>query len=328
MAMFHGVSALLIAAIACIGTHEVKAEEIVVTNYGVTANSFPYIVAFEKKFFQKAGADVTGIVTTEGGGTTIRNMIGGNLPYGDSSFAAVVQAFQQGADIRIIAATNNTVGELYLGMKPELGAKTLADITGRRLGYTQPKSTTQAVTQVIIDVAGFKQNEVQTLRTGGAGQTIVALENNLIDGALIQEPLWSQHKSEYQEILAAADILPPMAENFALTTTAAMKTKGDFIRGVLLGRKMAIDFMRSNPDESAEIIAKKFDMKPAVIKTALLNMLTPRKGVPYYGNGDFLRPAIDNMAKALIAVGGIDAIPDWSKLIDERFITDELKTKN
>ena len=47
-----------------------SAEEIVVSNYGVSANGMPYAVALEKGFFKAEGANVTGIITSAGGGTT------------------------------------------------------------------------------------------------------------------------------------------------------------------------------------------------------------------------------------------------------------------
>src|SRR6516164_7667028 len=60
----------------------VRAEQIVVSNYGIAANGMPYAVAMEKGFFKQEGADVSGILSSSGGGTTIRNLLGGNLSYG------------------------------------------------------------------------------------------------------------------------------------------------------------------------------------------------------------------------------------------------------
>ena len=43
-----------------------QAEEIVVSNYGVTTNGMPYAVAMAKGFFKQQGADVTGILSSDG----------------------------------------------------------------------------------------------------------------------------------------------------------------------------------------------------------------------------------------------------------------------
>ena len=55
-----------------------QAEDIVVSNYGVSANGMPFAVAMAKGFFKQEGANVTGILTSAGGGTTLRNMLAGN----------------------------------------------------------------------------------------------------------------------------------------------------------------------------------------------------------------------------------------------------------
>ena len=52
------------------GLSAAKAEEIVVSNYGVSANGMPYAIAMEKGFFKEEGANVTGILSSAGGGTT------------------------------------------------------------------------------------------------------------------------------------------------------------------------------------------------------------------------------------------------------------------
>jgi NitT/TauT family transport system substrate-binding protein len=72
------------------------AEQIVVSNYGVAANGMPYAIALKKGFFQQEGADITGILSSSGGGTTVRNLMEGNLPYGEVDLAGTVLAIQQG----------------------------------------------------------------------------------------------------------------------------------------------------------------------------------------------------------------------------------------
>jgi NitT/TauT family transport system substrate-binding protein len=86
-----------------------QAEEIVVSNYGVSANGMPYAVAMEKGFFKEEGANVTGILSSAGGGTTLRNMLAGNAPYAEVNPNAVIAAIQQGADIKFVSDNVLTV---------------------------------------------------------------------------------------------------------------------------------------------------------------------------------------------------------------------------
>jgi NitT/TauT family transport system substrate-binding protein len=58
------------------------AEQISVTHWGVLLYGAPYAVAMERGYFRQAGIDISGIFSSKGGGTTVRNMILGGLPFG------------------------------------------------------------------------------------------------------------------------------------------------------------------------------------------------------------------------------------------------------
>ena len=96
-----------------------SAEEIVVSNYGVTTNGMPYAVAMAKGFFKQQGADVTGILSSDGGGTTVRTLLGGNLAFGEINPTATVIAIQQGADLKIVSDNVQTVAEFIWAVKPD-----------------------------------------------------------------------------------------------------------------------------------------------------------------------------------------------------------------
>ena len=112
-------SGLTALAFVVLSFATVHAEEIVVSNYGVTTNGMPYAVAMAKGFFKQHGADVTGILTSEGGGTTVRTMLGGNLAYGEINPTATVIAIQQGADLKIVSDNVQTVAEFVWAVKPD-----------------------------------------------------------------------------------------------------------------------------------------------------------------------------------------------------------------
>ncbi len=57
------------------------------------------------------------------------------------------------------------------------------------------------------------------------------------------------------------------------------------VRGIILARRKAVEFMRANPKESAQLIAKYYKMDPAVIEKVITNLMDHGtvKGVPYWG---------------------------------------------
>jgi NitT/TauT family transport system substrate-binding protein len=102
------LAAAFFAAVAA-GSH---AEEIAVGNYGVSANGMPFGVALVKGYYKEEGLNITGLISSAGGGTSLRNMLaGGGVPYGEVNPGVVVSAILAGADLRIVSDNVLTVAE-------------------------------------------------------------------------------------------------------------------------------------------------------------------------------------------------------------------------
>src|SRR5215813_1936951 len=91
---------LLLAAVAA--PLPASAEDILVTQYKADPSGAPYGVAIDKGFFKDAGLDITGVVSGEGGGTSVRAVIASSLGYGETSPAGVIAAIDGGQDIKIV----------------------------------------------------------------------------------------------------------------------------------------------------------------------------------------------------------------------------------
>ena len=306
-----------------------SAEEIVVSNYGVTTNGMPYAVAMAKGFFKQQGADVTGILSSDGGGTTVRTLLGGNLAYGEINPTATVTAIQSGADLKIVSDNVQTVAEFIWAVKPDSPIKTAADLKGKKIGYTNPRSTSQALAILVLEKAGLKPEDAELVKTGGFGEGIVALDLGAVDITPIPEPLWSQHQAKYRSVVRASDLLPPLDNVVGVTTAKAAASRGDFIRAVIRARRQAVDFMYANPDESADIIAKAYNLSSQVARSAVRNLLGSheKSGVRYWSAGEINLKAMNEMMRAQKIVGALKTDPDWSKIIDESFLPDDLKRK-
>jgi NitT/TauT family transport system substrate-binding protein len=323
-----GLRLATFALVALLPWRAMSAEQIVVSNYGVAANGMPYAVAVEKGFFKAEGADVSGILSSAGGGTTVRNLMTGHLSFGEIDLAGTVAAIQQGADLKIVSDNVLTVAEFVWAVKPDSPIKTIKDLKGKKIGYTNPRSTSQALDILLLEAAGFKPDDAELVKTGGFGEAVVALNLGLIDASAIADPVWSKNKSQFRVLVSAGDVLPPLCNVIGVTTGEAAATKGDFIRAILRGRRKAVEFMSAHPDEAADIVAKAYNLDVEVTKSTIHNLVAPSKsGVPYWSAGNFDIAGMDRMIRAQKLVGALSGDVDWSKLVDTSFLTDDLKTK-
>ena len=304
-----------------------QAEEIVVSNYGVSANGMPYAVAMEKGYFKEEGANVTGILSSAGGGTTLRNMLAGNAPYAEVNPNAVIAAIQQGADIKFVSDNVLTVAEFVWAVKPDSPIKTVKDLKGKKMGYTNPRSTSQGLATLVIQSGGLKTEDVELVKTGGFGEGVAALDAGLIDITPVPEPLWAKFKDKYRAVAVASDLLPPIANVLGAASSSQSVARADFIKGVLRARRRAVAFMVQNPNEAGDIIAKVYNLESAVARASVKALVESKtSGIEYWGTGQFHMEGLNRAVELQKAVGALSGDIDVTKMIDTQFLADDIKS--
>ncbi|MCA0008657.1 MULTISPECIES: ABC transporter substrate-binding protein [unclassified Mesorhizobium] len=321
---FSRLAVLAAASLALAGT--AQAEQIVVSNYGVSANGMPFAVAMEKGFFKEEGADVTGILSSAGGGTTLRNMLAGDAPYAEVNPNAIIAAIQQGADIKIISDNVLTVAEFIWAVKPDSPIQSVKDLKGKKIAFTNPRSTSQGLAALVLQAGGLKTEDAELVKTGGFGEGVAALDTGLVDVAPIPEPLWSKFKDKYRPIAKASDLLPPIANVLGAAAGSAAEKKGDFIKAVIRARRRAVEFMAQNPDEAGDIIAKVYNLEPEVARSAVKNLVDSRtNGIEYWGTGQIHLDGLEKSVEVQKMIGALSGDVDLKAIIDTQFLPDDIK---
>jgi NitT/TauT family transport system substrate-binding protein len=302
--------AMLVAAVSA------KADQISVTHWGVLLYGAPYAVAIEKGFFKQSGVDVTGILTSKGGGTTVRNVIQGGLPYGEVALGAAIAAAREGLDIKIVNTGVQNLADLAWVTLPDSPVKTIKDLEGRKLAYTSAKSVTDMVTTMVVDAQGLKN--INRVAVGGIGAQITALQQKGVDAAFLGEPVYTQNKAKFRTVFFAKDMLPDpnMTQTVGVTTSEFAKANPKKIRGIIEGRRKGVEFIYKNPKEAAAIIAKVYGQDPVVMEEAVANMAKAK----YWSTGEIDIKGMNSMSNGLKLMGVIQDTPEWGTLVDPRFV--------
>jgi NitT/TauT family transport system substrate-binding protein len=255
----------------------------------------------------------------------VRNAMAG-VAYGEANPGAIAVAIQQGADLRIVSDNVLTIAEFAWLVKKDSPIKTITDLKGKKIGYTNPRSTSQALDILLLNKAGLKPEDAELVKTGGFGPMVAALELGHIDVAPVTEPLWSKMKDKFRVLITGSEALPPLDNVVGVATAQAVATRGDFISAVIRARRRAIAFMRSNPEEAGEILAKSFNITPEVATSAIKNLInSTTEGIPYWGEGDIHLDGMKRIIEVQKSVGALTGDIDLSKIIDTRFLPDDLK---
>jgi NitT/TauT family transport system substrate-binding protein len=304
---------LAAAMLAPFGMLSAKAEQVTVTHWGVLMYGAPYAVAIEKGFYKEAGLNIDGVLTSKGGGTTMRNVMASDLPYGEVALSAAIAAMKQGIDLKIIHTGVRTAGEILWVTTPDSGIASIKDLNGKKVAFTSPKSVTDMLLIMVSDKHGIK---TQTVAAGGIGAGLTMVEQKAVVAAPVMDPIWSKMQSKFKPVFRVADELPPMVQTVGVTTAEYAKANGDKLRKLVQARRKGVAFVYANPEETAKIVAKQYGIDEALSLTAIKNLIE----LKYWGTGEFEYPAMDNMVRGLQIIGEVDGKIEWAKVVDESYV--------
>jgi NitT/TauT family transport system substrate-binding protein len=299
------------------------AEEISVTQWGSSLYGLPYAVAMDKGLFKKAGVDITGILSSGGGGTTVRNILASKTPYGEVAVSAALAAQRQGLDLVIVNVGTHSVAEASMVAMPNSGVRSVADLAGKKVAITSPKGVSEMLLLMVLKAKGIDAGKVTRVASGGYVNGLTLLEQGGVSGAVLIEPLSIIRKDEYRTVYRAGDILQPMTTSVGITTREFAKAHPDTLRAIIAGRRAGVDATYADPAGAAKLLQADFKLTPDVAREAVDNMVKSRM----WSDGEFDRVELDRMTEGLKLIGELNGDVDWPKLVDTSFLPADLKAK-
>lgn len=316
-------ASLAISALVLPATN-LRADEISVTQWGSSLYGLPYAVAMDKGLFKKAGVDITGILTSGGGGTTVRNILASKTPYGEVAVAAALAAQRQGLDLVIVNVGTRSVAEASMVTMPNSPVHSVADLVGKKVAITSPKGVSEMLLLMVLKAKGIDATKVQRVASGGYVNGLTMLEQGAVSGAALIEPLSIVRKDKYRTVYRAGEILQPMTTSVGITTREFAKSHPDELRAIIAGRRAGVDAVYADPAGAAKLLETSFKLAPDVAREAVDNMVKSRM----WSDGDFDRAELDRMTDGLKLIGELNGDVDWSKFVDLSYLPADLKARS
>lgn len=302
----------------------VHAESIVASHYGFLLNTAPIAVAIERGEFEKRGVTIDEVISSSGGGTTMRNQIAAGAGYGVVGTAAALAAFREGHDIKIISANVMTLEDLFWVSMPDKGINSIQDLRGKKISYTKPRSTSETVLKGAIAAAGIPEDEIEILPLGKIGAGLAALERDDVQASLLLEPLYSERLGKYTIAFDLSN-LPRMTQTVGVTTTEFAEKHPEKLQAILAARRAAVDYLYSNPEEAAKLVAKAYGEK--LSEEVAINAVKRMVAINYWGRGNFDMEGLEAMLDALRDQGAWEGPIEWSAVLDDSFLPEDLQSK-
>ena len=298
------------------------AAEIVVTHWSALLYGVPYAIAQEKGFFKEEGVQVDGILSSKGGGTSVRNLMAGDTLYAEVALPAALAAIKEKFPIKIINGGTDGSSSVWVtrqGMKiagPE-------DLKGKRFAFSRPKSVSESGIISAITSHGLKTSEVKMIAAGDIGAGITALEHDKVDIATLPEPILSLKKKEgttFQVLPWLGKDVPRYTQTVGIATIETIEKRPKELAALIKARRRAVEYLYAHPDETAKILAKAYNLAPDIAQSSMAGIL---KQTPKWWNpGRLDYEGMENMSQALAVVGAITLPIDWKVAIDDRFVRD------
>jgi NitT/TauT family transport system substrate-binding protein len=298
-----------------------RAETITVTHWGAAFYGAPYAVAMAKGFFQKRGVDITGILTSAGGGTSVRNTLAGDLPFGEVALPAAIMAINAGQPLKFIGGGVESIADILWITQKDSSINSIKDIVGKKVSFTSPGSVTNMLILMCMKAANIDRKDVTLVPAGGIGANLSAVLNKAVDAGMTGEPIWSENKDKVKPAFWTKDCFPPqMTQTVMITTTEFAQTGGDKLRAIIAARREGVEYIIKNPDESADIVAKAYNGDPKLYREVFKNFVA----INYFGDGRFNFKGMDRMAEGMELVGQLKGKPDWKAMVDTSFLPKDL----
>ena len=172
-----------------------------------------------------------------------------------------------------------------------------------------------------LRTAGLDPSGIKRIYSGGYGPSLTLLEAGAVDAAALIEPLSIERADRYRTVVAYRDVLPPMTTSVGITSAAYAAANPAKLRAIVAGRREGVRSIYRDPAAAAEICAAAYDLPPAIASKAVANMVGPQM----WSEGEFVQAELDRMTDALKLIGQLTGPPDWSALIDRRFLPADLQ---
>lgn len=311
----------LLAILTVVAPSRTFASDLAVSQYGRVTATLPWAVAVEKGFFADAGIKIDHILSGQGGGTTLRNMLASDLPYGEVATSAALGAIRSGLDIVIVNTASDHIGEIALVANPKGTVQKVQDLAGKKAGFTGPKSTSELLLRLALKEAGMT-DKVELVGTGGFGGGLAMLDTGGIDAAPLIDPILTLKPDKYRVIFHFADLIPRMTWLVGVTTRKFAAEHPDTVRKLINIHRRGVEFIYTHHDEAIQIYAKVWQQDPKDVATYFPNYFN-YKGE--WSPGGFDKEALSKMSDGLQLIGDSDGPVNWKAAIDQQYLEKDLQ---
>jgi NitT/TauT family transport system substrate-binding protein len=146
------------------------------------------IVGINKKIFAQCGLTVKLAGAGGGGGDTTHVITSGAATFAMPALASPMIAYLQHQDVTVIGGeAQGTNGMSYL-VKPNSPLKTIRQLVGKKVGVSNPSSSSQTNLVAVLKAVGVDPGKVKSVSVGAVTSGVTALASGAVDATWANYP--------------------------------------------------------------------------------------------------------------------------------------------
>jgi NitT/TauT family transport system substrate-binding protein len=300
--------------------------DVTISTHPLLDFSIPTFVGIEQGFFQECGVEIGDIVGSEGGGTTVRNVLTGGLDMGLVSFPSVIEANIAGAPLPIVEGGPRRVTSHTLVVAEDSPLQFLEEAVAQNatIGFTSPGSVTQALLSLTLQKEGVDPSTVDTRPTGGMGAGFTSAREGGFDVVSAIEPIFSKAGEGLRIIHRISDNVSKYQQMAWVVNPEFAEENPEAVECFLESRWKAVQWIADNPEDAAALWAEKAELTDEAAMATLQTMIDTGGVEAYYGTG-FDQEAIELTLDSMTFLGSLseDEVVPWDEILIQEYLPED-----
>lgn len=301
---------------------KVQSAKLAAAHYPLITESMQTLAAIENGYFRDYGVKIEDVTSFSGGGTTVRGVVTGGLAAGKGALMAAVKAYLAGAPLKVVGLMN-TSSVIDFEVLPDSDIESIQDAKGKKIALSNPGGSSEAVALNSIHKAdGITLDDVTFEYAGGLGEAITALKEGVVDITfnVIPKSTALLTKGETRRVWNGREYAPNTTEHIMLMGSQLLEENPQVAKGVIRGHVDGMKFVRENQDEAAQMWAEAAGLPPKITQKAMAD-IRPTETFHI----ELREEVLKSTAEAMKLQGIIDTQPPWKKLLDQRYLPEDLQ---
>ena len=245
------------------------AKDIVIATSSMTLTSIPYLVAIEKKFFEKEGLAAQYVVMRSD--LAVKGLITGDVDY-NQSVSSVLRAGVAGAPLITVAVIARR------------DIKSLAELKGKTVGISRYGASTEYALRFGLKANGIDPDkQIKMLAVGEDAARIAGLQNGTLAAIVSQVPAnFFAHKVGGHTLLPLGEYMETLLAG-AGVSQKKLEQNRDEVKRCIRALLRSLDFMQTQPVEVKALIQRRLGVSETGIVDYIYGLVTryaTRNGIP------------------------------------------------